>query len=62
MTASRQENTCSTMEDRTECLKTCSRSEATSVTLEFLSAFVYMVIALAVAIKIFNSERAMVRY
>jgi hypothetical protein len=32
------------------------------VTLEFLSALVYMVIALAVAIKIFNSEKAMVRY
>jgi hypothetical protein len=32
------------------------------VALEFQSAFVYMVIALAVAIKIFNSEKAMVRY
>jgi ABC-type Na+ efflux pump permease subunit len=39
-----------------------NRASATSVTLEFLSAFVYMVIALAVAIKIFNSEKAMVRY
>jgi sodium transport system permease protein len=39
-----------------------SRTSAMSLTLEFLSAFVYMVIALAVAIKIFNSEKAMVRY
>lgn len=39
-----------------------NRASAASVTLEFLSAFVYMVIALAVAIKIFNSEKAMVRY
>jgi ABC-type Na+ efflux pump permease subunit len=39
-----------------------NRASATSVTLEFWSAFVYMVIALAVAIKIFNSEKAMVRY
>jgi sodium transport system permease protein len=39
-----------------------NRASATGVTLEFLSAFVYMVIALAVAIKIFNSEKAMVRY
>jgi ABC-type Na+ efflux pump permease subunit len=39
-----------------------NRASAVSVTLEFLSAFVYMVIALAVAIKIFNSEKAMVRY
>jgi ABC-type Na+ efflux pump permease subunit len=39
-----------------------NRASATSVTLEFLSAFVYMVIALSVAIKIFNSEKAMVRY
>jgi ABC-type Na+ efflux pump permease subunit len=39
-----------------------NRASATSVTLEFLSAFVYMVIALAIAIKIFNSEKAMVRY
>jgi ABC-type Na+ efflux pump permease subunit len=39
-----------------------NRASATSVTLEFLSAFVYMVVALAVAVKIFNSEKAMVRY
>jgi ABC-type Na+ efflux pump permease subunit len=39
-----------------------NRASAASVTLEFLSALVYMVIALAVAIKIFNSEKAMVRY
>jgi sodium transport system permease protein len=39
-----------------------NRASATSVTLEFLSAFVYMIIALAIAIKIFNSEKAMVRY
>jgi hypothetical protein len=39
-----------------------NRASMTSVTLEFLSAFVYMVIALAVSIKIFNSEKAMVRY
>jgi len=39
-----------------------NRASATSLTLEFLSAFVYMAIALAVAIKIFNSEKAMVRY
>ena len=39
-----------------------NRASATNVTLEFLSAFVYMVIALAIAIKIFNSEKAMVRY
>jgi len=29
---------------------------------EFASAFVYMLIALAIAVKIFNSEKAMVRY
>jgi sodium transport system permease protein len=39
-----------------------NRVSATNLTLEFLSAFVYMAIALAVAIKIFNSEKAMVRY
>jgi ABC-type Na+ efflux pump permease subunit len=39
-----------------------NRASATSVALEFLSAFVYMIIALAIAIKIFNSEKAMVRY
>jgi sodium transport system permease protein len=39
-----------------------NRASAISLTLEFLSAFVYMAIALAVAIKIFNSEKAMVRY
>lgn len=39
-----------------------NRASATSLTLEFLSAFVYMAIALAVAIRIFNSEKAMVRY
>jgi hypothetical protein len=39
-----------------------NRVSATNLTLEFLSAFVYMAIALAVAIRIFNSEKAMVRY
>jgi ABC-type Na+ efflux pump permease subunit len=39
-----------------------NRVSATSLTLEFMSAFFYMAIALAVAIKIFNSEKAMVRY
>jgi hypothetical protein len=39
-----------------------NRASATNLTLEFLSAFVYMAIALALAIKIFNSEEAMVRY
>jgi len=33
-----------------------------NLALEFSSAFVYMVIALAIAIKIFSSEKAMVRY
>ena len=39
-----------------------NRASTTSLALEFLSAFVYMAIALAVAIKIFKSEKAMVRY
>jgi len=39
-----------------------NRVSSTSVVLEFASAFVYMIIALAIAIKIFNSEKAMVRY
>ena len=39
-----------------------NRVSSTSIVLEFASAFVYMIIALAVAIKIFNSENAMVRY
>jgi len=39
-----------------------NRGSSTSVVLEFASAFVYMIIALAIAIKIFNSEKAMVRY
>jgi sodium transport system permease protein len=39
-----------------------NRVSATNLTLEFLSAFVYMAIALAVAVRIFNSEKAMVRY
>ncbi len=39
-----------------------NRASATNLALEFLSAFIYMAIALAVAIKIFNSEKAMVRY
>jgi ABC-type Na+ efflux pump permease subunit len=39
-----------------------NRASATGATLEFLSALVYMVIALAVAIRIFNSEKAMARY
>lgn len=39
-----------------------NRVSSTSVVLELSSAFVYMIIALAIAIKIFNSEKAMVRY
>lgn len=39
-----------------------NRVSSTSVVLEFASAFVYMIIALTIAIKIFNSEKAMVRY
>jgi sodium transport system permease protein len=39
-----------------------NRVSSTSVVLELASAFVYMIIALAIAIKIFNSEKAMVRY
>lgn len=39
-----------------------NRVSSTSIVLEFASAFVYMIVALAVAIKIFNSENAMVRY
>jgi ABC-type Na+ efflux pump permease subunit len=39
-----------------------NRVSPTNLTLELLSAFVYMIIALAVAIRIFNSEKAMVRY
>jgi len=35
---------------------------ASNLALELASAFVYMVIALAIAIKIFNSEKAMARY
>ena len=38
------------------------RASLGNVAPEFMSAFVYMLIALAVAIKIFNSEKAMVRY
>ncbi len=39
-----------------------NRASPASVVLEFASAIVYMLIALAIAIKIFNSEKAMVRY
>ena len=39
-----------------------NRVSSTSVVLELASAFIYMIIALAIAIKIFNSEKAMVRY
>jgi len=39
-----------------------NRVTLTNLALEFTSAFLYMVIALAIAIKIFNSEKAMVRY
>jgi ABC-type Na+ efflux pump permease subunit len=39
-----------------------NRATPTNVVLEFGSALLYMVIALAIAIKIFNSEKAMVRY
>lgn len=39
-----------------------NRVSSTSVVLEFASAFVYMIVALTIAIKIFNSEKAMVRY
>jgi ABC-type Na+ efflux pump permease subunit len=39
-----------------------NRVSPTNVVLEFASACVYMFIALAIAIKIFNSEKAMVRY
>lgn len=39
-----------------------NRATTTNVVLEFGSALLYMVIALAIAIKIFNSEKAMVRY
>jgi sodium transport system permease protein len=35
---------------------------ASNLAVELASAFVYMVIALAIAIKIFNSEKAMARY
>jgi sodium transport system permease protein len=35
---------------------------ASNLALELASAFVYMIIALAIAIKIFNSEKAMARY
>ena len=39
-----------------------NRGSPASLTLELLSAFAYMILALAVAIKIFNSEKAMARY
>jgi len=39
-----------------------NRASSTSVVLELASAFIYMITALAIAIKIFNSEKAMVRY
>jgi len=39
-----------------------SRASAGNIMLELSSALVYMVIALAIAIRIFNSEKAMVRY
>jgi sodium transport system permease protein len=39
-----------------------NRASPANVILEFASAFVYMFIALAVAIQIFKSEKAMVRY
>ena len=39
-----------------------NRATPTNVVLEFASACLYMFIALAIAIKIFNSEKAMVRY
>jgi sodium transport system permease protein len=39
-----------------------NRASAVNIMLELSSALVYMVIALAIAIKIFNSEKAMVRY
>jgi ABC-type Na+ efflux pump permease subunit len=39
-----------------------NRVSPTGLALEFASAFVYMLIALAIAVKIFNSEKAMVRY
>ncbi len=39
-----------------------NRVSPTSVVLQFASAFVYMILALAIAIKIFNSEKAMIRY
>jgi sodium transport system permease protein len=35
---------------------------ASNLAVELASAFIYMVIALAIAIKIFNSEKAMARY
>jgi len=39
-----------------------NRVSLTNLVPEFASAFVYMLIALAIAVKIFNSEKAMVRY
>jgi len=39
-----------------------NRASAANIMLELSSALVYMVIALAIAIKIFNGEKAMVRY
>jgi len=39
-----------------------NRASAGNIMLELSSALVYMVIALVIAIKIFNSEKAMVRY
>jgi sodium transport system permease protein len=39
-----------------------NRVSPVSLTLELLSAFAYMIIALAIAIRIFNSEKAMARY
>ena len=39
-----------------------NRVSPANLTLELLSAFLYMIVALAVAIRIFNSEKAMVRY
>ncbi len=39
-----------------------NRVSPASLTIELLSAFAYMILALAVAVKIFNSEKAMVRY
>jgi len=39
-----------------------NRVSLTNLVPEFASAFVYMLIALAITVKIFNSEKAMVRY